>query len=161
MDALDYLKKLLKHCMWADRALFAAMQGAGELAEAWREYGHVLAAEELWLARLEVRHSSVTVWPVLSAPEAGALREHLEIGYAAYLERLTPQRLTESLRYTNTAGQTFDTAIGDILHHVMLHGQYHRGKINLLLRQGDRKPAPVDYIGFVRGSPAAVTPVEG
>jgi uncharacterized damage-inducible protein DinB len=161
MDALDYLKRLSKHCVWADRALFAAMPNPGELAGAWREYSHVLAAEELWLARLQGRQSSVTVWPVLSPREAGALRDRLETGYTAYLERLTPPRLSDPIRYTNTAGITFDTAIGDILHHVMLHGQYHRGKINLLLRQGEREPAPVDYIGFVRGSPAAVTPVEG
>jgi uncharacterized damage-inducible protein DinB len=157
MDALELLKVLWKHSVWADQALFAAMQNPAAVADAWREYCHVLAAEELWLARLEGRQTKVTVWPVLSAPEAAAVREHLEISYAAYLERLTSQELSKLVRYTNTAGNTFDTAIGDILHHVMLHGQYHRGKINLLLRQADRKPAPVDYIGFVRGSPAAVT----
>lgn len=160
MDALECLKRLWNHCVWADRALFAAMPNPGEVAEAWREYGHVLGAEDVWLARLEHRVPAVAVWPVLSADEAAALRERLEVGYAACLERLTPQALSQSIRYTNSAGQTFDTAIGDILHHVMLHGQYHRGKINLLLRQGNREPAPVDYIGFVRGSPAAVTRVE-
>ena len=36
-----------------------------------------------------------------------------------------------------------------------LHGQYHRGKVNLLLRQGGHAPAPVDYVAFVRGVPAA------
>jgi hypothetical protein len=41
----------------------------------------------------------------------------------------------------------------------MLHGQYHRGKINLLLRQSGAEPAPADYISYVRGVPAAVTPV--
>jgi uncharacterized damage-inducible protein DinB len=39
----------------------------------------------------------------------------------------------------------------------MLHGQYHRGKINLLLRQAGLAPAPVDFISFVRGVPAATT----
>ena len=39
--------------------------------------------------------------------------------------------------------------------HVPLHGQYHRGKINLLLRQAGRQPAPTDYITFVRGVSAA------
>jgi hypothetical protein len=40
---------------------------------------------------------------------------------------------------------------------VVLHGQYHRGKVNLLLRQEGEQPAPTDYIAFVRGVPAAVT----
>ena len=34
-------------------------------------------------------------------------------------------------------------------------GQYHRGKINLLLRQQQATPIPVDCIAFLRGSPAA------
>jgi hypothetical protein len=29
--------------------------------------------------------------------------------------------------------------------------------VNLLLRQSGAAPAPVDYIGFIRGFPAAVT----
>ena len=32
-------------------------------------------------------------------------------------------------------------------------------KINLMLRQSDRAPAPTDYISFARGVPAAVTPL--
>jgi uncharacterized damage-inducible protein DinB len=39
-----------------------------------------------------------------------------------------------------------------------LHGQYHRGKINVLLRQSGAEPVLVDYIGYVRGAAAAVTP---
>ena len=40
---------------------------------------------------------------------------------------------------------------------VALHGQYHRGKINLMLRQAGLPPTPTDYISFARGVPAATT----
>ncbi|MFQ5740386.1 MAG: DinB family protein [Acidobacteriota bacterium] len=33
--------------------------------------------------------------------------------------------------------------------------QYHRGKVNLLLRQAGHAPAATDFIAFVRGAPAA------
>ena len=41
--------------------------------------------------------------------------------------------------------------------HVALHGQYHRGKVNLLLRQEGLPPVPPDFIAWVRGVPAATT----
>jgi uncharacterized damage-inducible protein DinB len=49
------------------------------------------------------------------------------------------------------------TPVGDILLQVALHGQYHRGKVNLLLRDAALPPAPVDFISFARGVPAATT----
>jgi len=57
--------------------------------------------------------------------------------------------------YTNSAKREFSTALGDILVHVALHGQYHRGKVNLLLRENGLEPVPADFIAFVRGAPAA------
>ena len=61
----------------------------------------------------------------------------------------------------NSAGQSFETPVSDMLLQVALHGQYHRGKINLLLRQAHLPPTPTDYIAFARGVPAAVTDLSG
>lgn len=47
--------------------------------------------------------------------------------------------------YRNVAGEPFATPLGDILLHVMLHAQYHRGKANAALRVAGRAAA-VDYI---------------
>ena len=74
-------------------------------------------------------------------------------------DRLTETDLAARLAYVNSAGKPFDDEVGDILLHVMLHGQYHRGKINLLLRQGGAEPGPVDYIAFTRGSATARTEI--
>ena len=72
--------------------------------------------------------------------------------------QLRDEHLTRLVAYMTSQGRSFETAIGDILLHVALHSQYHRGKVNLLLRQSSAAPAPVDFIGFVRGVPAARTP---
>ncbi len=148
MDLLHHLNRLWEHRTWADEALFGVLQPHQELESAWREYAHVLAAEEIWLARLEQRSATASVWPILSSSEISELRGHLTAAYATYLGKLEESSLSETVQYTNSAGATFATAIGDILLHVALHGQYHRGKINLLLRQGDCSPVSVDYIGF-------------
>ena len=66
--------------------------------------------------------------------------------------------LERTVHYRNSAGAEFDSKISDILLHVALHGSYHRGKIAAALRGAGADPAPTDYIGFVRGVPAARTP---
>lgn len=160
MDVLQLMHRLWDHGKWADAALFQALNAAAPEDNAWREYAHVLGAEAVWLARLEERPASVAVWPTLTPAEAGSLRAQVVMGYDTYLGGITEESLGRVMQYANSAGQVFTTQIVDILLHVALHGQYHRGKINLLLRQGGGEPAPVDYIGFVRGVRAAVTPVQ-
>ena len=161
MDALAQLHRLWAHCAWADAAILAALRSTADATPAWREYAHVLGAEAVWLARLEQRAAPTPVWPALAAAEAEALHHAVRAGYEAYLSRLEPAALAEPVPYTNSAGQSFRTPAGDILLHVALHGQYHRGKINLLLRQSDADPLPTDYIAFVRGVPAATTSPAG
>lgn len=158
LDDLQLLHRLWAHSTWADAGLFEALNVAPTQDGAWREYAHVLGAEAVWLARLEGRPAPVAVWPTLSPEEAGSLRAQVATGYDTYLGGSTEASLARVVRYSNSTGQVFSTLIADVLLHVALHGQYHRGKINLLLREGGAEPVPVDYIGFVRGVPGAVSP---
>jgi uncharacterized damage-inducible protein DinB len=155
---LSELRHLRDHMAWADDALLDVLANATPLpADAAREFAHVLAAEEIWLARLEGRAARSPVWPGAELPVLMQLALDVQVGYARYLDTLTEADLHRMTEYRNTSGIRFETSVRDILHHVFLHGQYHRGKVNLLLRQAGLTPAPVDYIGYVRGFPAAVT----
>jgi uncharacterized damage-inducible protein DinB len=159
MTAIAQLRRLWEHAAWADAELLAAIETrpSDAPAEVLREYAHVLGAEEVWLARLERRSSRTPVWPELTLREIGALAPEVRAGYARYLAGLEEGELSQGVEYTNSAGRAFTTAVADILLQVVLHGQYHRGKINLLLRQAGLTPAPVDFISYVRGVPAATT----
>jgi uncharacterized damage-inducible protein DinB len=155
---LEAIERLFRHTAWADRLLLARLRGLPEPpAEAIREYAHVLGADEVWLSRLEGRAAVVPVWPALGLEELAALVETVHQGYERYLAGLGEAGLALMVPYTNSQGQRFETGVLDILLHVALHAHYHRGKLNLLLRQAGSGPAPADYIGFVRGVPAAVT----
>ena len=158
--AVELLRRMWAHLTWADALVRAALGQLPmpEADEAWREYSHILGAEEVWLARIEGRASRTAVWPVLTRSDADALHPSVMAGYERLLVTLDDAALGRIICYTNSAGQGFETALGDILTHALLHGQYHRGKVNLLLRHGGANPAPVDFIAFARGAPAAVTP---
>ena len=156
MSAAEQIRRLWEHAAWADQRLLDALRAAPEPpAAALREYAHVLGAAEVWLARLEQRAPRAAVWPEAPLADAAALGEHVRDGYARYLSRLQDDDLPRAVAYTNSAGQHFATPAGDMLLHVALHGQYHRGRVNLLLRQAGLDPAPSDFIAFARGVPAA------
>ena len=162
MDAIDAMRRMWDHAAWADALLLSALEAMQPPpALAWREYAHVLGAESVWLDRLLGRHQRFPVWPELSLAEASALAASLREEYAKYVAALTTDALDARVAYVNSAGQSFQTPVSDILLQVMLHGQYHRGKVNLMLRQAHLPPVPTDYISFARGVPAATTDLSG
>lgn len=150
MAALELLRRAFAHLAWADERVLAALADGTAPSAAVAEYAHLLAAEAVWLARLQQREPQLAVWPALSPDELRRLATTTHAGYQTYLDGLEPALLAARVRYRNSAGQPFDTEVGDILLHVVLHGQYHRGKVNLLLRQAGMTPVPCDYIAFVR-----------
>jgi uncharacterized damage-inducible protein DinB len=157
---LAAIRRLRDHLAWADERLLTALAaGSPPPVEAVREYAHILGADEVWLARLEQRTAATPVWPDPDLAQLRTLAGELHAGYSRYLAGLDEADLQRDVAYRNSAGQSFHTPVQDILLHVALHAQYHRGKVNLLLREAGLAPVPTDYIAFVRGAPAAVTPV--
>ncbi len=152
----EHLERLFEHMAWADaKALAALRKSAGSSDLAHSELAHVLGAEHVWLARLEGRTATVPVWPTLSIDECESLAKETGAAYRAFLDRQDEASLEQQVHYRNSVGAEFDTKISDILLHVALHGSYHRGKVAAALRASGAEPAPCDYIGFVRGVPAA------
>jgi uncharacterized damage-inducible protein DinB len=152
------LTRLFAHLDWADRRALAMLRATPD-RDAVRRLAHLLAAEEVWLARLEGRTPTQPVWPDLDLDACAALADANRARWASYLAALTPESLAREVAYTNSAGEPFRSRLDDILLHVLLHGQYHRGQVALLVRAAGGEPQGTDYIAFARGAPAAVTPV--
>ncbi|MEO8200470.1 MAG: DinB family protein [Gemmatimonadota bacterium] len=151
-----YYNRLFAHMAWADNEVLVALQKCHPPDPAWVGlFAHILGAEQVWLARLEDRPSAVPVWPGFSVGECAVQAQRNRDGFDAFLAGLGLQDDQRHIRYVNSAGSEFISTICDILLHVCLHGSYHRGQIAAAMRNGNAAPAPTDYIGFVRGSPAA------
>jgi uncharacterized damage-inducible protein DinB len=150
------LSRLIAHLGWADEAVLSALREAPAPAEDWLElFGHVLGAEHVWLTRLQGRPATVAVWPNLTIDDCEKLAKANWKEFSALVARLTPVDLDRSVHYRNSAGLEFDSRVEDILLHVSLHGCYHRGQIARAMRQGGAEPAKTDFIGYIRGVPAA------
>lgn len=152
----SYLNQLYDHLYWADKKLFEALPKSTDSMEAFNEeFAHVIGAEEIWLARIEKRTPACKVWPAYQKTSIAALMYTTHDTYSDLLKSLSEESLDYKVDYVNSVGLSFSNKLSDILLHVCLHGQYHRGKVNLHLRNKGFDPAPVDFIAFVRGTPAA------
>ena len=114
----------------------------------------MLGAERVWLGRLAGAPEG-DVWPEPHPDALDELRRTVQQEYVALVRELDEEGLEESVAYTNSAGRDFESTLGDILHHVFLHGAYHRGQVALLMRAAGAEPATTDYIAFGRGAAAA------
>lgn len=151
-----YLMQLIAHLAWADDRVLASLRSATAPDPKTLEvFAHILAAEHVWLARLQGATPRHPVWPALSLEECAAMVQANQRELTRYVTGLAPADLDRGVTYTNSAGLRFTSRIEDILLHICLHGSYHRGQIALALRRGGSVPMATDYIAFVRGFPAA------
>jgi uncharacterized damage-inducible protein DinB len=147
---LSHLRRLHAHMVWADGRVLSLLPASID-AEPLRLFAHVLAAERVWLARLEGRDGTrLEIWPSLGVEECARLAEEMRTGYTDYLDALEEGRLTEPITYRNSAGVEFRTEPLDVLTQVFLHGSYHRGQIVRSLRQSGGEPVGTDYIIWAR-----------
>ncbi len=145
----DLLEKLYEHNAWAHDAIVAELRRAAPDADTLRLLAHVVAAEHLWLARIDGVKPRVAVWPALALDEIVTLEAENRARFRALLARpddTGPRRV----RYRNSAGNEFANDVESILTHVAMHGHYHRGQIARSMRAAAREPVYTDYIGFVR-----------
>src|SRR5262245_28028228 len=142
---------MFRSMSWADREALAALNDCpAAQAEALPLLAHLLAAEHIWLARLEQRAARLAVWPPLTAAECEQLAAENEAGYRGFLAQTDSSPLGAPVRYRNTKRQEFATPVLDILAHVVIHGAYHRGQIAKCLGRSGGVVVNTDFITFAR-----------
>ena len=153
-----HVKSLLDWMAWADRRTIAAVAACPEAqAEALPLVAHLMAAEHVWLARLEGRSPRLPVWPTLTLAECDSLAAENASGYAAYVDRLSDASLSQIIEYRNQKGDAFATSVIDILTQIITHGPYHRGQIAKIVGRAGGTAAETDYIYYVRALASAST----
>ncbi len=144
------LRRHLRYDAWANRRLAGAL--TDEHAEGCRLLAHVLAAQRVWLRRIRGDRAATTAetWPHLSAEEVRAFAHEIEADLGRFAAAVTAEGLQRVVPYQNSKGTAYETSVGDILAHVLLHGAYHRGQAAAALRAAGTAPPVTDFIAFVR-----------
>src|SRR5690606_15628291 len=132
--------------------MLAALRAAGASfpAAALREQAHVRGAQATWLARIAGEGPLLEIWPDLTVDELEEVGHVLDARSLQLHAQLSPEDFSRVVSYRNSRGEPFETPLVDVLQHLALHGQYHRGKVNAGLRSVGAEPVAVDYIVWSR-----------
>lgn len=150
MVTRTYLVRLLAYGEWADRRLLGYLTDDAPL-EAKRLFEHALAAQETWLNRIRQTPADIPLWGEPRPDTWQSRIESLAVDWSAALEEHDdPQTL---IRYKNTKGVAFATALHDIVTHLAIHGQHHRAQVLSALRRAGIVPPQIDFIVFAREEP--------
>ena len=146
----DYFKKMFKYDTTVNRQLFEQLRDI-HLTKAKSILFHIIAAKQVWIKRLNNQDlKNIVIWPEYSLDQVEQQIDNNRESYQRYLSNLSDKDLTDNLHYANSKGSKFETPIGDILSHVLIHGGHHRGQIARYVREAGGEPINTDYITYVR-----------
>lgn len=146
------IQKMFEHGNWANQRILETLQSLeAENQEVCRLFSHILLAEQVWITRLRGLDSSqLPIWSDADIGVCTELVRHNKEVLTRFLANLSIADLDQSISYSNSKGKAFKNSFRDILTHVALHGQYHRGQINSRLRAEGADPVNIDFIMFMR-----------
>jgi uncharacterized damage-inducible protein DinB len=143
-----YFKTLFEHEHWANLKVLESIVSADEIAQKAIEiFSHTIAAQRIWLDRINGIKTDLKVWEVF---ETQIMLELLEINYADVNKLIDTQDLEQLIIYQNSKGEHFTSTISQILTHLSLHASYHRGQVVMLLKNHVSTLPATDYILYIR-----------
>lgn len=148
MDISDF-RRLFSYNDWANRETIKCLKQTLP-PRSLKFIAHILAAEKLWLERLQGKPQSLPVWPDFTLSQCQEHADELPRLWRNYLEESAPAGLSRSVQYKNSKGEPWSSRESDILMHVIVHSAYHRGQIASDMRAAGLSPAYTDFIHAVR-----------
>ncbi|MFP5114958.1 DinB family protein [Bacillaceae bacterium C204] len=149
---METIHNMFEHLQWSNQRILETLKNIeGENKRAINLFSHILLAEQVWFTRLKgLDSSTLPIWAEVSLEACVELANQNHQNFKEYLTGLSNLDLAQFVSYRNSKGIEFKNTVADILTHVALHGQYHRGQINQLLRVNDFEPINVEFITFRR-----------
>lgn len=143
-----YFKQIFEHEHWANLKVLESIICASEMPQRAIEiFSHTIAAQRIWLDRINGDKTELKVWEVF---DTEIMLELLEINYADINKTIDNQDFEQLIAYQNSSGQHFTSTINQVLTHLSLHASYHRGQVVMLLKGKIGTLPTTDYIFYVR-----------
>lgn len=136
---------------WANDYLLDTIHQSDDHPELLRLLSHILFSERVWIKRMNGENTAdLEIWAAVDYESCKELVAENKQLVEQFMNELTEDKLLQPVSYTTNAGQDFTNTVEEILMHMALHGQYHRGQINMRIREFGFEPVNVDFITFIR-----------
>lgn len=114
---------------------------------------HLWDAESIWWQRMEGHQQLVIPGkqfnPTMKEAVNGLLQQAAE--WERFVQNATEEQLQREFYYKNLKGDSFRSAVWQVLHHLFNHGTYHRGQLVTMMRElGVTKIPATDFIHWYR-----------
>ena len=109
--------------------------------ESTKVFKHILAANEIWLIRLEGNSPP-------QMPDLEISAEVLASSKIRWLAAIDKYAYSDQISYLNTKGEPYTRTFGDIIRHAMNHSTYHRGQIRQIFGSRGVEFPDTDFLLF-------------
>ncbi|TAG78508.1 MAG: damage-inducible protein DinB [Burkholderiales bacterium] len=161
MNIDQTLHMLFRQKAWANVDLFAAVATidanthADARHTAIRLLNHVFTVDQIFRAHLTGVEHGHNATNTVDTPTLEALQtsvQALDGWYVNYVATTPSAALTEEIEFTFTDGKPGRMSRSEMLHHVVLHGSYHRGAVGRIIVQAGGPPLPDSITSFLHRS---------
>jgi uncharacterized damage-inducible protein DinB len=148
----EHFIKLYKFNDWANtKILELVLSNADFPQKALKYFEHILIAEKTWMVRIKGEEiPSNDFWYDISRNDLQSLLNENTANYLDLINNPPAGGYETKITYKNSKGIEYSTSVEDILIQISMHGSYHRGQINAVVRNAGLKPVPIDYITYTR-----------
>lgn len=145
-----YFLKLYQYNAWAnDRVLSNLRRQSVDDEKTLTIFGHVLAAQFLWLHRIKgLAPPDVKLWGEYSLERLEKMVTDANQQWKEFVE--SHENFDREMTYTNYVGELYTNNVETIMMHLVNHCSYHRAQVALLLRQKGFEPINTDLITYDR-----------
>ena len=152
MESITRYRQLFEYDRWGNQAALASLSGcSGPAEKAFKACCHIVGGHRVWRARFDNPNPpNAQPWPALTLEECRAGIDDIYQSWMLLFDSFRDEKLKEKLVYRTTQGVEFQTPIGDVLMHLLLHSAYHRGQVAAAVREAGGKPAVTDYAVYLR-----------
>ncbi|HWD88430.1 MAG TPA: DinB family protein [Mucilaginibacter sp.] len=151
----NFLIRLFDYDKHANLLLTTTIADAGNPEKPVQLMAHILAAQQIWLARcLGGAPVSAALWPEWEPDIFEPLINDCHRGWLNFLRTKTDADFNQYISYNDLKGNPHETKLSDIFGQVLNHGTHHRAQIGQILKfDGLENLPPTDYIVYVRQNP--------
>jgi uncharacterized damage-inducible protein DinB len=146
----DHLALLLSHEFWANERIIHTMRSLEVTPpKAIELFDHILGAHDNWLARLKDEQPHLSIWDNHAHDnEYVSQAKHFFVQWMEMIDAHDP--MSFSISYQNSRGEAFSNTLYEIVVHLCLHSQYHRGQIVSAIRPHISAIPSMDMIAYMR-----------
>lgn len=112
---------------------------------------HIITAQKIWYSRVTGQSADLDLDHWMEY-EVNELKSKARKSIQKWMDLIGDHDVNPDkiIQYHNSKGVEYQNTIWEICQHLIIHGQYHRAQISLLLRNSDIKPPNTDFISYAR-----------